>query len=428
MKQQQMEVRKQRGYEIAKTSRIEKTDKGWKVPSQSGGGHYIVISNGFGAECNCPDHELRKCKCKNIWAVELIVTKQIDQDGNVTITKTIRKTYSQDWKNYNLSQQREKELFMKLLADITNRIQQPAYTFGRPENQLGDSVYSMVFKVYSTFSSRRFTTDMELAKEQGFIEKITPRSSMSDCFKKKEITPLLAQIVQLTSLPLRTVEKDYAIDSTGFGTTVFQRWFSFKHGKEISSKRWVKCHFMTGVKSNIITSVSITSEFDNDSPELKKLVNATAQNFNMEEISADKAYLSKDNLEHIEEKGAMPFIPFKKNNNATGKGAIWKKMYYYFQLNNEDFLEHYHKRSNAETTVHMIKSKFGDFVRSKEWTAQINEVLCKIICHNIYCVIQEMFTLGIEANFVREVSHVSENSTFKGTYRTKLPSSSQEGR
>ncbi|HIH48777.1 TPA: transposase [Candidatus Woesearchaeota archaeon] len=428
MEQQQMELRKQRGYEIAKTSRIEKTDKGWKVPSQSGGGHYIVISNGFGAECNCPDHELRKCKCKHIWAVELIVTKQIDQEGNVTITQTIRKTYSQDWKNYNLAQQKEKEIFMNLLADLTSRINNKTYEFGRPSNNVSDTIYSMVFKVYSTFSGRRFSTDLEIAKDNGFAEQKIPYNSMFRYFQKKELTPLLANMVAITSLPLRSVETKFAIDSTGFGTSNFQRWYSFKHGKEISSRRWVKCHFMTGVKSNIITSVSITSEFDNDSPELKKLVNATAQNFNMEEISADKAYLSKDNLEHIEEKGAMPFIPFKKNNNATGKGAIWKKMYYYFQLNNEDFLEHYHKRSNAETTVHMIKSKFGDFVRSKEWTAQINEVLCKIICHNIYCVIQEMFTLGIEANFVREVSHVSENSTFKGTYRTKLPSSSQEGR
>ena len=78
MQQEQIEIRKQRGYEIAKTSRIEKTDKGWKVPSQSGSGFYMVKSNGFGAECNCPDHELRNCKCKHIWAVELIVTKEID--------------------------------------------------------------------------------------------------------------------------------------------------------------------------------------------------------------------------------------------------------------------------------------------------------------------------------------------------------------
>lgn len=293
MQQEQIEIRKQRGYEIAKTSKIERTQKGWKVPSQSGAGFYIVKSNGFGAECNCPDHEKRNCKCKHIWAVELIVTKEVDGEGNTVITQTVRKTYKQDWKNYNLAQQKEKGLFMKLLGDITSNIRQPAYIFGRPENLLSDTVYSMVFKVYSTFSSRRFTTDMELAKEHGYISQITPRSSMSDYFKKKEITPLLAQMVTVTSLPLRTVEKDFAIDSTGFGTSLFQRWFSFKYGKEINSRRWVKCHFMTGVKSNIITSVKITSEFEGDCPKLPELTKKTAENFDMEEVSADKAYLSR---------------------------------------------------------------------------------------------------------------------------------------
>src|SRR3989338_8101395 len=366
--EQQTETRKIKGIEIAKTSRIVKNEK-------------------------------RKCKCKHIWAVELIVTKEIDQEGNITITQTVRKTYSQDWKNYNLAQQKEKEIFMKLLADITSRINNPTYEFGRPSNNIGDTIYSMVFKVYSTFSGRRFSTDLETAKDNGFAEQKIPYNSMFRYFQKKELTPLLANIVAITSLPLRSVETKFALDSTGFGTSNFQRWYSFKHGKEISSRRWVKCHFMTGVKTNIITSVSITSEFDNDSPELKALVNETAENFKMEEISADKAYLGQDNLELISEKGATPYIPFKSNSQGSGNGMIWKKMYHYFMLNNEAFLEKYHARSNAETSVHMIKSKFGDSVRSKTWTAQVNEVLCKIICHNICVVIQEMHELGINPNF-----------------------------
>jgi len=162
----------------------------------------------------------------------------------------------------------------------------------------------------------------------------------------------------------------------------------------------MNCGTASRVKTNIIPSVKITSEFDNDSPELKELVSKTAENFDMEEVSADKAYLSRDNMNLIEEVGAMPFIPFKSNATAKPKGsAIWKKMFYYFQLNNEDFLDHYHKRSNAESSVMMIKSKFGDFVRSKTWTAQVNEVLCKIICHNICVVIQEMHELGINPDF-----------------------------
>src|SRR3989338_8311526 len=403
MEQTQVEVRKQKGMEIAKTSRIMKTDKGWTVPSQSGNGAYLVISNGFGASCTCPDYENRHSKCKHVWAVELTVTKEVDAEGNVTITKTIRKTYSQDWKNYNLAQQKEKELFMKLLSDITSRINNKTYEFGRPSNNISDTIYSMVFKVYSTFSGRRLSTDLEMAKESGFAEQKIPYNSMFRYFQKKELTPLLANMVAITSLPLKSVETNFAIDSTGFGTSNFQRWYSFKYGKEINSRRWVKCHFMTGVKTNIITSVSITSEFDNDSPELKALVNETAENFKMEEISADKAYLGQDNLELISEKGATPYIPFKSNSQGSGNGMIWKKMYHYFMLNNELFLEKYHARSNAETSVHMIKSKFGDFVRSKTWTAQINEVLCKVICHNICVVIQEMYELGINPDFQTDV-------------------------
>jgi len=78
---------------------------------------------------------------------------------------------------------------------------------------------------------------------------------------------------------------------------------------------------------------------------------------------------------------------------------IWKKMYHYFMMNNEEYLEHYHLRSNCESTVNMIKSKFSDKVRSKKWTAQVNEILCKVICHNICCVIMEMNELGIKSNF-----------------------------
>ncbi len=411
--EQTTSIRKQKGMEIARTSRITRTDKGWRVPSQSGEGTYLVVSNGFEATCSCPDYEMRNSKCKHLWAVEMIVTKEVDNAGNITITKTVRKTYSQDWKNYNLAQEKEKELFMQLLNDLTSRVRQPAYQFGRPNNALSDSIYSMVFKVYSTFSGRRFSTDMQTAKDKGFVEKKIPRSSMFDYFNKKEVTPLLAQMVTVTSLPLRSVEKDFAIDATGFGTSNFQRWYSFKHGKEINSRRWVKAHFITGVKSNIITSVKITSEFDNDSPELKALVNKTAQNFSMEELSADKAYLSKENLNTIKEVGATPYIPFKSNSLPNSRGSyIWTKMYHYFMLNNEEFLQHYHKRSNIESTNQMIKSKFGDSVRSKTWTAQVNEVLCKIICHNLCCVIMEMHTLGIKPDFDRKVIEVTDKSVF----------------
>ena len=45
LKPEQIEARKERGLQIAKTSRIVQNGDGWKVPSQSGKGFYLVASN-----------------------------------------------------------------------------------------------------------------------------------------------------------------------------------------------------------------------------------------------------------------------------------------------------------------------------------------------------------------------------------------------
>ena len=135
------------------------------------------------------------------------------------------------------------------------------------------------------------------------------------------------------------------------------------------------------------------------------MIEQTAENFNMSEVSADKAYTSKKNLEFIKEHGAIPFIPFKKNVTGKARGSmVWKKMYHYFMYKNEEFMQHYNKRSNVETCFHMIKSKFGDSVRSKKMTSQVNELLIKVLCHNICVVIQEVCELGIKAEFSLEVT------------------------
>jgi transposase len=131
---------------------------------------------------------------------------------------------------------------------------------------------------------------------------------------------------------------------------------------------------------------------------LPALVSATATNFNVREVSADKAYAALSNYAAIEKAGAVPFIAFKSN--ATGKaGGLWEKMFHYFSFRREDFLRHYHKRSNVESTFSMIKAKFGDAVRSKTDVAMKNEVLAKIVCHNIVCLIHEMYELGVEPAF-----------------------------
>ena len=91
----------------------------------------------------------------------------------------------------------------------------------------------------------------------------------------------------------------------------------------------------------------------------------TATHFDISEVAADKAYLSRWNMETVEAAGGTPCIPFKSNTVIPRDDSIWARMYHLFMFNREEFLRHYHQRSNAEPVFSMMKSKFGDSVRAK---------------------------------------------------------------
>jgi transposase len=79
-------------------------------------------------------------------------------------------------------------------------------------------------------------------------------------------------------------------------------------------------------------------------------------------------------------------------------------MHAMFTLREDEFLASYHRRSNVESAFSAIKRKFGGGVRSKAFTAQVNEVLCKILCHNLTVLVHAMHELGIEPRFVQSTA------------------------
>jgi transposase len=103
----------------------------------------------------------------------------------------------------------------------------------------------------------------------------------------------------------------------------------------------------------------------------------------------------------VAEIGGTPYIAFRENATEGRKkgGDTWRQMFHFFSLHRDEFLAHYHKRSNVESTFWMIKAKFGEKIRSKTDTAQINEALCKVLCHNICCLISAIYELGIDPVF-----------------------------
>lgn len=374
-------------------------DRHFKVKSQSGNKVYEVKDTEFGITCTCPDFAYRGGKCKHILATKYYLEVQKETPEGI-VTEKVHLTYKQAWDAYNAAQKEEVKLFDELLSDLVQAIPEPEQTKGRPRLSIQENLFCAIQKVYSQLSSRRAFTLFKNATTKGQIDHTPHFNATSELFNKPEITPVLHRLVTLSALPVAGIEVDFAVDSTGFRTNTFSSYCEDKYGKT-KERHWIKAHLCGGVKTNIIAAVSITEENGADSPEFGPLIKKTATGFTIDEVSADMAYSSRVNLQAVENIGGKAYIPFKKNaTGRAGRSAIWKKMYHFFHANRDEFMDHYHKRSNIEATNAAIKRKFGETLKSKNPVAQVNELLAKIIAYNLTVVIHEMFENGINPDFL----------------------------
>jgi transposase len=343
--------------------------------------------------------------CKHIRAVRITLKRELGMDGSIVETRQLlfeeKKVYAQPWEAYNRAQTTEKPRFLALLHELVQGVADlPCKATGRKPHAAKDSIFAMAYKVYSMFSARRFHSDLQEAHKQGYTTRAVPGMKVSSFFENPAFTPILRQLIARSALPLSAVETKFAVDSSGFATSKFVRWYDEKYGCTRTKAAWVKAHISCGVTTNIVTDVRILDKDAADCPQFKPLVETTAQGFKVDEVSGDKAYLSLENFETVADLGGTAFIQFKANTTGT-KGGLFEKMFGFFQYKRDEYLQHYHLRSNVESTFSAVKRKFGDSVRSKNDVAMVNEVLCKFLCHNLTCLIHEQEELGIEAEFAR---------------------------
>lgn len=227
-------------------------------------------------------------------------------------------------------------------------------------------------KVYGGMSARRTSSNLREFAERGLIDKVPHYNSVTNALENPDLTLVLKAMIEESAAALKTLETDFAANSSRFSTNTYARWFDAKYGREMSRNVWLKAHVVIGTRTNIVTSVEVTASNINDSPVLSDLLDTSAKRFTMERVSADKGYLSDENVATISAYGAQPLI-LPKSNTRFGvapdakrrKSDVWHKTFHCYQFRRDEFLRHYHRRSNVETIFHMIKSKFGSRIRSK---------------------------------------------------------------
>jgi IS5 family transposase len=270
---------------------------------------------------------------------------------------------------------------------------------------VADVLYALVLRSYCNFPSRRFSHLLRLllaeAQASGVITKVPGASSIQAYLGVPWMRSLLTELIASTSAPLRSAETVMAVDSSGFGGPTKQPFRRRKSGGKGKERGWKRAHIMCGVRTGIITAAIVTDAHAHDSQQLPDLLDMACQVFKVKEVLGDAAYSSAVNFEAVLSKKAMPYFMFKKT--ATGATAgVWRDMYLHFKNHRLDWEEHYRKRKIVESVFSAVKRMFGERLRSKGDVAARNELLLKLLCYNLCCLLRCMDELGIDVEFARE--------------------------
>ena len=397
-----VEAREAKAIELADRGRVVRNGDKWLVFSLNSSERYEVTLKPL--SCTCPDFETTNEACKHALAARISLSREgcdfrTEAKPEHPPVQWPRPTYKQDWSSYNLAQQEEKAEFRRLLADLCSNLPEPTSQKGtkggKPPARLSDTIFATVYKIYSGVSGRRFATDLREAQEQGYVSQALSHSKIAKCLEDKETTAVLIDLIQASALPFAAIEDEFAVDSSGFSSCKFDRWYDEKWGRMMSKHSWVKVHVMCGTTTHVVTSVIISDKNSNDSPHFPPLVRTTAKSFTIRQASADKAYVGNENFQTVADCGGTAYIGFKTN--ATGGvGGIYEQMYHLFCLKKDEYLSHYHRRSNIESLFSAVKRLFGDSVRSKNDTAKKNEVHGKLLAYNITLLVHAIYELGLE--------------------------------
>ena len=185
-------------------------------------------------------------------------------DGGSTPPAKAR--YSRNWPAYNDAQTYEVPDVKSLLgglSDVINVMEAGCRAPGfnpRRAFPLGKVVFSVVHMAYSGLSSRRHESLLKGTVVEGHFRnaprfnaegsvdvgnvtvsdpvRIPQFNTVCSYLRYEWLTPLLLELVTMTALPLRHLERTFAVDGTGWSTRWYERWLDQRLAEESDRQQW----------------------------------------------------------------------------------------------------------------------------------------------------------------------------------------------
>jgi hypothetical protein len=391
-----------------KRGRLIANREGWVQPGPEprvffvrdiASGKTKLVRGDSGSEvCSCG---LQGSPCEHVWAARI-------KTGSSMVREAVLQFVVDDWDPaergtaYRHGQEAEYEWFDPILQALLEPVAEPARSLGQPgapRTPLREALFLAVKKSHSGLSLSRLRGLYTEDRSKGRLTEEWNYSLPARTLGRDDITPILLWAIRESAKPLAEFEDGgtIAIDSTGFVTSVFGAYYPQAH--DVRPRReFLKVHVAVGTRTNVVADVAVTDHRGADSPQFVPLLRGAVQNgFRPTIVAADKAYLSRANLQAAVDMGVQPRIPFKENSVPASKGTrIWATLYHLAKVDPDGFADQYHQRSNVEATFSSLKRMLGESVFSKRPVARLNEALCKVLAYNIVTLIRHLVARGID--------------------------------
>ena len=205
------------------------------------------------------------------------------------------------------------------------------------------------------------------------------------------------------------MEREFAVDGTGWSSRWYDRWLEHRLAEESDRQQWVKFHLVVGCNTNVVARAAISPGAHHDSPYFRALVIELAKHFDIELIVADMGYLSHANYEVGPLVGADVRILFKENTvPPIGDDSEWDRALRHYHEEREKFMKEYHRRSNAESGIRAVKATRSGKIRTRGFGAQVNEALALLVAYNLRVLAREVRMKNLALDLRRDRSDLGD--------------------
>jgi len=294
-----------------------------------------------------------------------------------------------DWTAYNEAQIEELDiqitLIRRMVDDAAERIRKiidPVGRHGRPSKPAKDRTKAVLIQQYF-MATDRFAAKLVwfLREKLGITERLTPKD-IERAYDDSDVIAILMEVFRMSNEPVRNKEREFSIDGSGLPTSIKHNYANDRDNLQ-KKACYEMLIGMIGVNIKLFTAVEITGP-GSECPYLIPLLDETSGMYEVDSVSADAIYLSRDNCEAIASIGAKPYIYPKENTTINKKGsAAWKCMLLDFIINPQEWLEHYHKRSISESVNSVWKRKYTRPLARKDKNRRKVEAFSRVVCYNI---------------------------------------------